>query len=567
MNKKRITIIEPDSPIYVKSKKPIQEVKNKKVCAYARVSTDTEDQRNSFNAQTTEYEKKIRENPEWDFVRLYADEGISGTSIKKRPEFLKMIKDAKKGKIDLILTKSLSRFARNTVDTLTMIRELREINVEVFFEKENISSLDNKVDFMLTIFSSIAQEESRNISENVKWGFRKRFQEGKVHINTNRFLGYDKDKDGKIIINKEQAKTVTMIYDMYISGMSNREIVDFLVKNEIKNGRGEVFWRTSSITTILTNEKYVGDAILQKRVTVDYLTHKSVKNTGQAPKYYIRNNHLPIIPRKKFELVQELKKKRGTKRVNSTYGNKYPLSGLVYCSQCGKKMNRHYYNYGQENQRVVLSCKNRYKDTKPCDNKPTDNTILEQAVIESIKKLNLNKPDLVKEVLEIVKSSLDTSELNKEIKQLRENYKNTENEVREIMSMNLSEVKENASFYKDMYNRKKQSLAELEEQINSKNDKLVTLHLHDERMNQIKQFLEGYTALNTNILKGVYKAVISINKNKVIFVMCDSPLETKEVKKYMNHIQTLDSITNGIVTNPKNRLKLEYQVVKLELVQ
>jgi len=187
----------------------------------------------------------------------------------------------------------------------------------VFFEKENIYSSDTKVDFMLTIFSSIAQEEARNISENVKWGFRKRFKEGKVHINTKRFLGYDKDEDGNIVINEEQAKTVRIIYDMCISGSSLKEIVVFLTENEIQNGRGEIFWTPATVSAILTNEKYCGDAILQKRVTIDYLTHKSVKNDEHAPKYYIMNNHEPIVSRTKFELVQELKKKRGRKRKQS----------------------------------------------------------------------------------------------------------------------------------------------------------------------------------------------------------------------------------------------------------
>ena len=567
MNGKRITVINPTTPLYDVPDGEIPTIQKKKVCAYARVSTDTEDQLHSFNAQKEEYERKIKENNEWDFVGLYADEGISGTSIKKRPEFVKMIDDAKKGKIDLILTKSLSRFARNTVDTLTMVRELREIEVEVFFEKENISSLDTKVDFMLTIFSSIAQEESRNISENVKWGFRKRFQEGKVHINTNRFLGYDKDKDGKIIINKEQAITVTMIFDMYISGMSNREIVDFLMNNEIKNGRNEVFWRTSSISSILTNEKYVGDAILQKRVTVDYLTHKSVKNTGQAPQYYIENNHIPIIPRRKFELVQQLKKKRSGKSTTSAYGNKYPLSGLVYCSHCGKKMNRHYYNYGKENQRIVLSCKNRYKDTKPCANKPMDNETLKQAVIHSIKELHFDRPELVKDVLNIVKESLDTSELDKEITKLSKEYKKIENELREIMNMDLSEVQTNSSFYKDMYNKKKETLRDVETQINQRKNEKTTLHLHDERIEQIKQFLEGYTALNRNILNGLYKAIISTSRNDAIFVMCDANLTTAQTKKYIKHIQTLEPIIKGKVHNPRNKLSITYSVVKLEGVQ
>ena len=215
MLEKQVFVIEPEKVFY-EDKKGLPVIRAKKrVCAYARVSTDSTDQLHSYQAQISEFTKKIKANDKWEFIKMYADEGLSGTSMKKRTAFLNMIADAKAGKIDLIITKSLSRFARNTVDCLTVIRELRVIDVDVFFEKENIYSSDTKIDFMLTIFSSIAQEEARNISENVKWGFRKRFKEGKVHINTNRFLGYDKDDDGNIIINKKQAKTIKIIFNMF----------------------------------------------------------------------------------------------------------------------------------------------------------------------------------------------------------------------------------------------------------------------------------------------------------------------------------------------------------------
>lgn len=536
---------------------------NKNVCAYARVSTDSEDQLNSFNAQKTEYKKKIKGNKDWDFVGLYADEGISGTSIKKRPEFLRMIDDARKGHIDLILTKSLSRFARNTVDTLTIVRELRELEVEVFFEKENISSLDTKVDFMLTIFSSIAQEESRNISENVKWGFRKRFQEGKVQINTKRFLGYDKDKNGNIIVNEEQAKTVMMIYDMYISGMSNKEIVEFLISNNIKNGRDEVFWVSSSITSILTNEKYIGDAILQKRVTVDYLTHKSVRNTGQAPKYYIENNHEPIISRKKYALVQELRKDRGRKRTNSTYSSKHPLSGRVYCGHCGKKLKRSHFNYGKKNHRVALSCKVGSKAKLQCINKPTDNDTLEKAVVKSIRQMNLHNPEMVTDVLDIVKESLDTSKAEIEIRELTEKRITLEKELREIMDTNVSDLKDNADFFREVYENKRVQLEEVNSLVESKNKDLLESHLHEERMNQIEKFLNGYTAINTNILNSIYKTIISTSQNDVIFVMSDLDLSSSEIKSKMIEIKQLKPIHKGFIKGAKKKFDIQYRVVKL----
>lgn len=564
MPEKKIIVIEPEKPVLMNNNGSSSFNQKKRVCAYARVSTDTEDQLHSFNAQKSEYLKKIHENEKWEFVGLYADEGISGTSIRKRPQFQKMIKDAKSGLIDLILTKSLSRFARNTVDTLTVIRDLRKIDVEVFFEKENIYSSDSKVDFMLTIFSSIAQEESRNISENIKWGFRKRFKEGKVHINTKRFLGYDKDKDGKIIINEEQAKTVRMIFDMYISGTSQKKIADFLMENKIENGRHEVFWKPATISAILTNEKYAGDAILQKRVTIDYLTHKSVKNEGHAPKYYIKNNHTPIIPRKKFELVQELKKKRSKKRSISNYGNKYPLSGIVFCSHCGKVMNRHYYNYRKPNQRVVLSCKNRYKDASSCSNKPIDNTALEFAVAESIKHLQLEKPKLVDDTLEIVRSVLDTSTVEDEVKALKKEISQVEKDIKDIININVSSMKNNTDFYKEIYNEKKSILTNLKIQLQNKKNALVEHHLHDERIQQMSSFLEGYTSLNKNILLSVYKAIISINQNEVLFIMSDKKLTKKMINNNMSTLLNLTPLESETVKKDGSKFAITYHIVKLE---
>ncbi len=562
MLEKRVFVMEPEQVIHEDSNgMPVLKSK-KRVCAYARVSTDSDDQLNSYQAQIDEFTKKIQDNDEWEFIRMYADEGISGTSIKKRPEFLNMIEDAREGKIDLILTKSLSRFARNTVDTLTIVRELRSIGVEVFFEKENIYSSDTKVDFMLTIFSSIAQEEARNISENVKWGFQKRFKEGKVHINTKRFLGYDKDDDGKIIINEIQAKTVRMIYDMYIAGSSLKEIVEFLTENEIPNGRDEIFWTSATVSTILTNEKYCGDAILQKRVTLDYLTHKSVKNNGRAPKYYIMNNHEPIIPRKKFELVQSLKTKRGKKKSTSNYGNKYALSGMVYCGECGKVMNRHYYNYRKPTQRIVLSCKNRYKDPHVCSNKPVDNDLLESAVIESIQKLNLHSPQIVKDTLNLVKSSLDSSYMEMEIKQTQKEISNLESEIKEIININVGSMVENTDFYKAIYNEKKASLIQLKVDLQNKKSLLIDQHLHDERIQQISEFLKGYTSLNKNILLGVYKAIIAVSQNEVIFVMSDAKFSQKEIQDNIEVYKSLKRIESNTIVNFDSKRSIIYHVVK-----
>jgi site-specific DNA recombinase len=380
-----------------------------KVAAYARVSTDQDDQLNSYASQIKEFTQRINENKLWEFAGMYADEGISGTRKANRPEFLKMIEDAKAKKIDLILTKSISRFARNTVECLSIIRELRAIGVEIFFEKENLYSSDSKVDFMLTIFSSIAQEESRNISENIKWGYRKRFKDGKVYVNTKRFLGYDKDENGKLIIDKEEAETIKMIFNLFIAGESITAIANYLTEQNRKNGRGVVNWSAPNIDGILQNEKYCGDAILQKHVVVDYLTHRSVKNNGIVPKYYVSDNHEGIVSKAVFEAVQHMRKNRQTAKANSKYGNQYPLSGLVRCGECGRVLNRHYFNYKQGSQRIVLSCKNTRKNKMECSGKPVDYDTLLEATSDLIQTLQTETPDLVEELMRTLENTLDST--------------------------------------------------------------------------------------------------------------------------------------------------------------
>jgi DNA invertase Pin-like site-specific DNA recombinase len=250
--------------------------------------------------------------------------------------------------IDLILTKSISRFARNTVDCLSYIRELRSINVEIFFEKENIYSSDPKVDFLLTIMSSIAQEEARNVSENVKWNVQKRFKEGVPIINTKRFLGYTKDKKGgNLVIVPEEAETVRLIFKLYIEGKGPSEIAKHLEAIGRKTGGGGTKWHYSNIKIILENEKYCGDLLQQKTVTIDYLTHKKVKNKNLAPQFHIEGNHEAIIDRETFELAQKIRADRRVSTVGedknvAKYTKKYPFSSLIVCAKCGRTLKRRY---------------------------------------------------------------------------------------------------------------------------------------------------------------------------------------------------------------------------------
>lgn len=277
-------------------------LRTRKVAAYARVSTGSDEQATSFAAQVDYYTRHIQTHEGWEFVAVYTDEGISGTSTKKREGFKAMIADALSGKIDLIITKSISRFARNTVDTLTAIRELRAKKVEVHFEKENIWTLDGKGELLLTIMSSLAQEESRSISENVTWGIRKRFAEGKVSAPFKAFLGYDKD----FKINEEQAKTVRYIFKQFLQGDDPTTIARKLRQSGVKTATGKTGWKKQQVMYILTNEKYKGAALLQKRYSVDFLTKKRAVNTGELPRYYIPNHHEAIIEPAAFDKAQKM---------------------------------------------------------------------------------------------------------------------------------------------------------------------------------------------------------------------------------------------------------------------
>ena len=277
---KVVTII--PATINPMTRMPVMGVRKRRVAGYARVSTDKDEQFTSYEAQVDYYTKYIKGNPEWEFVKVYTDEGISGTSTKRRDGFNEMIEAALNGEIDLIVTKSVSRFARNTVDSLSTIRKLKEKGVEVYFEKENLYTLDSKGELMLTIMSSIAQEESRSISENVTWGKRKSAADGKVSLAYKHFLGYDKGPNGTLVINEEQAVTVRRIYHDFMAGKTAWAIADELTAEGVPTPGGCKKWRVTTVESILTNEKYKGDARLQKTFTVEVMLNSNVIGRGEG---------------------------------------------------------------------------------------------------------------------------------------------------------------------------------------------------------------------------------------------------------------------------------------------
>lgn len=302
INAKNITVI--PATINPMTRLPMMSAILRRVAAYARVSTDSEEQLTSYEAQVDYYTRYIRSRSDWQFVDVYTDEGISATNTKRRDGFNRMVKDALDGKIDLIVTKSVSRFARNTVDSLTTVRKLKDAGVEVYFEKENIWTLDSKGELLITIMSSLAQEESRSISENVTWGQRKRFADGKVSIPYGQFLGYCKGADGLPEIVPEEAEIVRSIYRMCIEGMSTNAIAKRLTQQGIPTPAGKQVWQRATVESILRNEKYKGSALLQKKFTVDFLQKKMKVNEGEVPQYYVEHSHAAIIDPEEWERVQ-----------------------------------------------------------------------------------------------------------------------------------------------------------------------------------------------------------------------------------------------------------------------
>jgi DNA invertase Pin-like site-specific DNA recombinase len=376
------------------------ESRKKKMAAYCRVSTDQLEQLSSYDAQVAYYTAFISNNPEYELAGIYADEGITGTNTKKREQFNKMIEDCKAGKIDMIITKSISRFARNTLDTLNYVRTLKELGIGVIFEKENINTLDSKGEVLLTILSSLAQDESRNISENCTWGIRRKFEQGKVFVNHVKFLGYDKDEEGNLIINENQAKIVRRIYKAYLDGKGPNRIARELEAEGVPKWNGKSKWYESGIRKMLSNEKYKGDALLQKTYTVDFLSKKRVENKGEVPQYYVEERHPAIIDKEMWEAVQLemerrrvfVKKYKFQKFDYATIDN--PFAGRLICGNCRNIFGRKVWNSTDERLRKkvwVCSSKYKIKGKKGCGNRHIDDKVLYEAFVDTFNAMIENK--------------------------------------------------------------------------------------------------------------------------------------------------------------------------------
>ena len=363
-----------------------------RVAAYCRVSTLQEEQECSYEAQVLHYTEYILRHEGWVLAGIFADEGISGTDTRKRDDFNRMISSCMEGRIDMIITKSISRFARNTLDCLNYIRLLREKQIPVYFEKENINTMDARGEVLITIMASLAQQESQSISQNVRMGIQYQFQQGKVRLNHSWFLGYTKDSEGNLVIVPEEAEIVKRVYSEFLAGKSPRRIALDLEADHILTGAGKEKWYDSTIRSMLTNEKYIGDALLQKYYTENFLTKKKIKNEGTLPQYYVENSHPPIILKETFLQVQEELKKRGRSDIPSGEDGRsrqYALSGILICGCCGSTYRR--MQASGKNTCTVWRCKKRMQKGAPCEGRTVKEPDVHAAVLSVLNNLAHNK--------------------------------------------------------------------------------------------------------------------------------------------------------------------------------
>ena len=429
---KTVTVIPQRKKLYSVSVE--QKQQRRRVAAYARVSTDSEEQLTSYEAQVDYYTRFIQKNENWEFVKVYTDEGISATNIKHRDGFNEMVKDALAGKIDLIITKSVSRFARNTVDSLVTVRELKAHNVEVYFEKENIYTFDGKGELLITIMSSLAQEESRSISENVTWGQRKRFADGKLIMSFGNFLGYKRGENGQPEIVEKEAKIVRLIYKMFLEGKTPSYIAKYLTEQNIPTPRDKNIWRSTTVESILKNEKYKGAALLQKTFTTDFLTKKKKINEGEIPQYYVEDSHPAIVSKEIYSLVQqEFEKRKNSKNYMTTSSC---FSGKIFCGSCAGLYGSKVWHSNSKYRRTIWQCNNKFKNADKCKTPNLTETELKSAFVKVFNEIIDNREEIIGFIEKTILGLCDMTEFEKEILTAKAETKTKLEAVNEYVKLN-----------------------------------------------------------------------------------------------------------------------------------
>ena len=468
-----------------------------RVAAYCRVSTDGDEQLGSFESQKLYYEQKIADNPEWVNAGIFADEAITGTKTDKRNGFQEMIVRCQNGEIDMILTKSISRFARNTVDTLNYVRMLKDKNIAIFFEKENINTLDMNGELLLTIMSSLAQQEVESLSQNVKIGLQMKMKRGEM-VGFNGCFGYDYDPETKTLsVNEDEAQTVRMIYDMYLQGYGTTTIAKRLIELGIKNKKGEVSWHTHGVMGIIKNEKYKGDILLGKTYTTDPISKRRLANVGEENQYYIRDQHEPVVSREVWDEAERIRKKRAKNKVVETTGNRerytrqYAFSSMCECAYCGHKLTRRTRHSSSIYEKPVWQCMNATKNgIVNCPNcKAIDEAILEDAFLDAFKLLAGNFDDVLDVVLSYVEESANNDDNIRRKQQIDKDISALESKKSRMTDMLID-----GTITKEVYDEK---LVEFTRKLHTLSDKrkiladsINTRNDISKRMSELRETLE-----------------------------------------------------------------------------
>lgn len=495
---------------------------NLKVCAYARVSTEKEEQLNSYNSQLKYYEEKIKSNSDWLYVGIYADEGITGTLDYKRDGFMKMMQDATQNKFDMIITKSISRFGRNTVDTLKYVRALKEKEIAIYFEEERINTLEISGEIMLTVLSAMAQQESENISSHVKLGLQMKLKRGEL-IGYNGCLEYVYDKESKqISVNYEEAEIVRDIFERYCQGVGCTIIAKELTSMKYSTPTGKKKWHESTIRGILKNEKYKGDVLQGKTYTTDPISHRRVVNMGEENMYYMQEHHEPIISERMFNQAQEILQKRGgvrgSGRRKGNFSRKYPFSSRLYCGFCGSLLTRRNWHSGTKNSITVWHCMEFVKHGKEnCPHcKAIKETIIEEAFTQSYKLLCDSNKELIQTFLNEMEEIIQEESNESSIKRLEEEKQILKEKIDKLIDLNL-----NGTISTEILQEKK---AKLQNKINKLTKEQEHLQLEIEDSMSLNQGLNKFKTLfkDNEIMPNFDKDVFELIIEKVIIGEKDS---------------------------------------------
>jgi len=501
---------------------PIGSSKKRRVAGYARVSTDHEDQQSSYEAQVDYYTAYIKGREDWEFISVYTDEGISATSTTKRDGFNKMVANALDGRIDLIITKSVSRFARNTVDSLTTIRKLKENKVECYFEKENIWTFDSKGELLLTIMSSLAQEESRSISENVTWGQRKRMQDGKVSVPFKRFLGFEKGEDGNLVVNEEQAIIVRRIYGMFLQGRSPFAIARVLTEEGIPTPGGKKNWAQGTVKSILTNEKYKGDALLQKVYTVDFLSKKKKVNEGEVPQYYVEGNHDAIIEPGVFDAVQKQMAIRhpGKNRQSSVH----IFSSRIKCGDCGGWYGAKVWHSNDKYRRTIWRCNHKFEGDDKCGTPHFEEAEIQELFLKALNILCTEKDEIIAGFDLIKETAFATTDLEKEKSLLQEELNVAAELIHQCIHENAHVALDQGEYQTrydalaERFDKTKERLEEVGNAITERQAKREKIEMF---LSELKKHDEVVTQFDENLWYSLVDHATVFNKEDVRFTFKD----------------------------------------------